>query len=359
MKTKFLVLGGAGFVGSALARALRAAYPRERVAALDNLKRRGSELNIPLLQEAGVDFIHGDIRCPEDLEAVAEVEWILDCSAEPSVLAGLDDPRYVIHTNLDGTVNALELARRRRARFVLLSTSRVYPISLLESLPYRETATRFEWAFPGQRHGVSRHGVSEQCPLSGVCSLYGATKRASEQLVQEYAATFGVEHLINRFGVIAGPGQFGKSDQGIFTHWLIAHWLGLPLAYLGYGGNGKQVRDLLHIADVTDLILLQLQHWKRVRNQIFNAGGGRRVSASLLETTRLCEEITARRLPIRSVRRNRPNDLRIYLTDHRRLTRLLGWKPSRDVRTILADTHRWLLQNEREVKRWIGAPRMP
>src|SRR5437588_12309709 len=124
---RVLITGGAGFVGANLAISLAARHPEWDLLALDNLYRRGSELNLSRLREAGVAFVHGDVRTPEDLMAVGEVSAIVECSAEPSVLAGLhtDGPGYLIHTNLMGAYHCLELARMTGAHLVFLSTSRV------------------------------------------------------------------------------------------------------------------------------------------------------------------------------------------------------------------------------------------
>src|SRR3989339_333736 len=124
-----LITGGAGFVGSNLALKLKAKYRGAEIFCMDNLKRRGSELNIPRLKAAGVNFVHGDIRNKEDFEEIGKNDLILECSAEPSVLAGItSSPSYLINTNLVGTINCLEFARQNREAFVFLSTSRVYPI---------------------------------------------------------------------------------------------------------------------------------------------------------------------------------------------------------------------------------------
>ena len=126
---RLLITGGAGFVGSNLALDFKKNNPETHIIALDNLKRRGSELNLPRLKEDGIEFIHGDIRNKEDLEGTGKADLIIECSAEPSVMAGYNSsPEYLINTNLLGTVNCLEYARKCDADVVFLSTSRVYPV---------------------------------------------------------------------------------------------------------------------------------------------------------------------------------------------------------------------------------------
>nr|MBA2442813.1 NAD-dependent epimerase/dehydratase family protein [Rubrobacter sp.] len=269
-----LVTGGAGFVGSNLAIRHKEHHPDSRVTALDNLKRRGSELNLPRLRQAGVEFVHGDIRNREDLAGL-EAGLILECSAEPSVLAGYSSsPEYLLDTNLSGTLNCLELARRRSADFVFLSTSRVYPIQALGGLRYTEQETRFVLENEQPYPGASAHGIAEEFPLAGARSLYGATKLASEMFVEEYGAAFGLRTVVNRCGVITGPWQMGKVDQGVFALWVARHYFGGELSYLGYGGTGKQVRDLLHVDDLYELIDHQAHDPGLFDGGTFNVGGG-------------------------------------------------------------------------------------
>ena len=135
-----LITGGAGFVGASLAVRMKSKYPSSRIISLDNLKRRGSELNLPRLRQHGVEFIHGDIRNKEDLADIGPVDAIVECSAEPSALAGYySSPDYLVNANLVGTVNCLELARRYKVNFIFLSTSRVYPFKTIDALNYHET----------------------------------------------------------------------------------------------------------------------------------------------------------------------------------------------------------------------------
>ncbi|HWI41912.1 MAG TPA: NAD-dependent epimerase/dehydratase family protein, partial [Verrucomicrobiae bacterium] len=232
-----LITGGAGFVGSNLAISFKRRHPGVRVSVMDNLKRRGSELNLPRLREHDIEFFHGDIRCPEDFPAI-DFDLMIECSAEPSVLAGYgESPHYVINTNLAGTVNCLEEVRKRRADIVFISTSRVYPYDTLNALPVVEESTRLAWAEGGEPvPGWSLRGVAENFPLEGPRSLYGASKLCSEYLLQEYISMYGIRGVVNRCGVIAGPWQFGKVDQGVFTLWMLAHYFRRQgLSYIGYG----------------------------------------------------------------------------------------------------------------------------
>jgi len=348
---RLLVTGGAGFVGANLACGLRARHPQLEVVALDNLRRRGSELNLPRLRAAGVRFQHGDIRNPEDLDSAGPADVVIECSAEPAVLAGYGaDRRYLLNTNLVATLNCLEHAVRHGAALVFLSTSRVYPIEPINALAWTESATRYDLAPAPGTVGASRAGIGLDFPLTGHRSLYGTTKLCAELLIAEYVAAQGLRAVINRCGVIAGPWQMGKVDQGVASHWLMAHRFGRPLSYIGYGGSGKQTRDFLHVDDLLDLIELQLGALDRINGETFNVGGGLANTLSLLELTALCREITGRTLDIPPDPRDRPGDLRFFITDISSVERRLGWRPRRSVRQLLADLDAWLQRHATQLE---------
>jgi CDP-paratose 2-epimerase len=351
-----LITGGAGFVGSNLALRLKKDLPAARIVALDNLKRRGSEFNVSRLRDENVDFVHGDIRMPKDLATAGpSFDLILECSAEPSVLAGVDgNPSYVLQTNLTGTLNCLEVAREHGADFVFLSTSRVYPVRHLRNLNYVESGPRFELTDAQDVPGASQTGISEAFPLDGSRTLYGATKLASELVIAEYQETYGLRTLINRCGVITGPWQMGKVDQGVFALWLLAHHFNRPLSYIGYGGTGRQVRDLLHVDDLYDALAIQLDHLDDLQGETFNLGGGRPCSLSLRETTALCEEITGKTIEMSADPEERTGDIPIYLTDNSRLHDATGWKPAYDPEEVLADTYAWIQQHESSLQQIVG-----
>ncbi len=346
MKT-ILITGGAGFVGSNLSFNLKRDFPDYKIIALDNLKRRGSEFNIERLRKSGIEFIHGDIRNKEDLFSLSKIDCIIECSAEPSVLAGINSsPEYLLNTNLIGTINCLELARRDLSDFIFLSTSRVYPIHLINSLDFFETETRYELSQSQTIIGVSQNGFSEKLPLDGVRSLYGTSKLASELILQEYIENFKIRGVINRCGVITGPWQMGKVDQGVIVFWMANHIYNKPLSYFGYGGKGKQVRDILHINDLYDLIKLQLSKIDTINGQIFNVGGGRYVSLSLSELTSLCSKYSNNKIEIQSIQEDRVADIRIYITDNSKIFNQLKWKPTISSETIIEEIYKWLSDNK-------------
>ena len=351
MSESILILGGAGFVGSSLAIGLKKNHPQWNIICFDNLRRRGSELNLNRLKKLDIKFVHGDIRLSADLEPMMfDVDTIIDCSAEPSVLAGFASPQYVLQTNLLGTINALELARQIKARFLFLSTSRVYPIETLKSINYTEQQNRFTINADQNIPGVSQLGVAENFPLQSYRSLYGTTKLASEMLIEEYRHAYGLEAIINRCGVITGPWQMGKVDQGVFVLWVAAHYFEKSLRYIGYNGTGKQVRDLLHIDDLLSLINYQLKHFSELNGDVLNVGGGADNSLSLLESTRLCEEITGKSIQIKSEATTRQGDIPIFITDSSQIIAKTGWKPTINPKQTLEDIYEWILENEMMLK---------
>ena len=178
--------------------------------------------------------------------------------------------------------------------------------------------------------------------MTGARTLYGTTKLAAEHLVTEYADAYELRTTIDRCGVIAGPWQMGKVDQGVFSHWMLAHHFGHELAYFGYGGSGKQVRDLLHVDDLLDLVEEQLLDPARWADTVFNVGGGRRCSLSLLEATELCRELSGREVPVRADGGPRAGDIPIYVSDCSALFAHTDWRPRRGPRDVLADMLRWI-----------------
>jgi len=338
-------------VGSSISLQLKARYPQYHIIAFDNLKRRGSEINLIELKQAGIEFVHGDIRCREDIEQIRDFDVLIEASAEPSVLAGLSgSPFYVINNNLFGSIHCFDQCVRNKAQLLFLSTSRVYPIHRIEQANYEESETRFNLSKDQTEKGITSGGISEDLSLKGARSFYGATKLGSELFIQEYAGFYGMSASIIRYGVIAGPRQMGKTDQGVATLWMARHYWKKELSYIGYGGSGKQVRDFLHIDDLVDLVDLQLHQPGLFSGTIFNAGGGLAGSLSLQEMTLLCEQITGNRIPVHRVPENRPADLRYYVSDMTRLTGVTGWLPKRNTESIFSDIYSWIKKNENQLK---------
>jgi CDP-paratose 2-epimerase len=356
---RILITGGAGFVGSSLGLLLKRDRPDAEIVAFDNLRRRGSELSLARLKDAGISFVHGDVRFADDLAEVGNVDLLLECSAEPSVHAGYGgSPGYVLHTNLTGTIHCLEVARRCQADVIFLSTSRVYPITRLRALPLAREHERLDIPAGASGPGWSSQGISTDFPLSGYRSMYGATKLASELLIEEYQAMYGLRTVVNRCGVLSGPWQMGKVDQGFIVLWASRHLFGERLSYIGFGGEGHQVRDVLHVADLYDLIGSQMADMARHSGAVYNVGGGRTNSVSLAELTALCRARSGS-VPIDSNPRTSDADVPYYVTDNAAVTSATGWTPKRSVETVLDDVFTWLREHQSVLEPIFGRPAAP
>ncbi len=344
---RVLITGGAGFVGANLAISLKQDHPSWTIISFDNLHRRGSELNVPRLRENGIQFVHGDVRIREDIEGVGAFDLLIECSAEPSVLAGYEaSPSYQVQTNLVGTLHLMEVCRKQEAEILFLSTSRVYPMQMINGLTYIEEKTRLDLDPNQDLPGISQFGFSEDVPLTGVRSFYGATKLCSEFIIQEYMAAYGIRGVILRCGVLTGPWQMGKVDQGFVVLWLARHlWPG-RLAYIGYGGKGKQVRDILHVNDLYALVCVLLDQMEEISGTVFNVGGGRDRTVSLCELTEICQEITGNKIPVEAIAETRKADIPYYVSDCRRVQQRTGWKPRWEVADMVDDIYAWLRDHE-------------
>ncbi len=352
---RILITGGAGFVGSSLALFLQQQYDGIEIICLDNLYRKGSELNKERIESVGITFIKGDVRNRKDFD-IAPCDLLIDAAAEPSVMAGsAGDADYVVDTNLGGTINLLETARRWNAGVIFLSTSRVYPVELLQEIRLDECDKRFEIAEKQLLSGISQRGISENFPLDILNAgdyeaeragrtFYGATKYASEIMVREYAEHFGLRTVINRCGVLAGPWQMGKVDQGVTALWVAAHIYGKKLSYIGY--KGKQVRDVLHVSDLAELIVRQIADIDNWHGDVYNVGGGREISFSLRELTDIVSTVTGQKIDIAIVNENRAGDIPLYITDITKARHKYNWQPAKKVNDIINDMARWLLDNK-------------
>lgn len=350
---RVLITGGCGFVGSHLA-----LYLRERkydVVAMDNLVRRGSESNIERLQKHGIAFVHGDVRCVEDFAGLPlGIEFICDASAQPSVVSGYTNPMFDLTNNTLGVIHVLEYAWEHRCPLIFCSTNRIYSADRINALPWRECATRLEWdcdawrTLPVERRPPGfdpEHGVSEEFSLDGAGrSIYGVSKLMADVVCQEYADAFEIPVIVNRLDVVSGAGQFGKIDQGWVVWWAVACRFGLPLKYIGWGG--KQVRDILFVEDVCRLVELEISEMGRLRSGVFNAGGGAENSLSLVEATQFLEKRLGRLMSITHEESPRKADTVIYISDNRKVERVLGWKPKVSLAEGLESIIAWIRANE-------------
>ena len=348
---KILISGICGFVGNSVAAYLKSAMAGVEVFGVDNFVRAGSELNRAALLERGIRTTHADLRLWEDVESLPAADFVIDAAALASVLAGTSghaSSRVLVDHNLGGTVNLLEYCKTHRAGLILLSTSRVYSTHALANLPVREEGDRLvlneSASLPP---GVSGRGLTEAFSTQAPVSLYGSTKLASETLALEYGAAFGFPVWINRCGVLAGAGQFGRADQGIFSYWLHAWKAGRPLRYIGFGGGGRQVRDMLHPYDLARLLVQQL-HLPGSQGRTVHVSGGAERSMSLRQLSAWCTERWGAQEVLPQVE-ERPYDAPWIVLDSSRATVDWMWKPEIDASAILeeiaehAEAHpRWL-----------------
>lgn len=349
---KILITGGAGFVGSWLARSFKEEYPSAQVVVFDNLKRRGSEKNIPIFKKWGIHFVYGDIRHPSDLDQLKNsFDFAIEAAAEPSVLAGVDaSPQYALDTNLSGTMHLLEWARKRGMGLIYLSTSRVYSIGHLRKLRFKKSLTRYQIGDQQDFKGAGQDGIAEDFSTQAPRSLYGGTKLASEILVEEYAQLYGLRAWINRCGVITGPGQFGKTDQGVFAYWMGRHYFNRPLFYTGFKGEGRQVRDILHPHDLYRLIRKQALLLNRAKGDIFNIGGGNFSSVSLREWTEICRAKTGNVFSISPKPKTNPVDVPWYISNFKKASSVFNWKPKYSPDQIATDIYQWIKENKEELR---------
>jgi CDP-paratose 2-epimerase len=348
---RILITGGAGFIGSSLALSWKRSRPDDEVVAFDNLRRAGSELAVDRLKRGGVGFVHGDVRNPEDFDQIGSTQLVIDCAAEPSVQAGYgSSSAFLVHNNLFGTVNCLEFCKRHEAGLIFLSTSRVYPIAGLRALPLEELKDRLELKPSESGPGWSGSGLRTDFPLDGSRSLYGATKLSSELLIQEYSAMYGLPAVIDRCGVVAGPWQMGRVDQGFISLFAARHLWQDPLQYIGFGGNGKQVRDVLHVDDLFELVELQARNLKGGTSPVWGVGGGHANSTSLKELSGLCAERCQKALAIDSSPETHPADVPYFVNDNQMITDETGWQPKRTIETLLDDVFSWLREHESELQ---------
>ena len=289
---KILITGICGFAGSTLARELRLYRERIEIVGIDNLSRRGSEENFESLKGEGFDVRRGDVRVSGELHQFGEVAWLIDAAANPSVLAGVDGktaPSELLDHNLVGTIPMLDACRKWNVPFTLLSTSRVYSIPVLRSLRLTTADNTFTFEKGQAIAGVSQGGLAENFSTEPPLSLYGTSKRCAELLALEYGATFDFPIWINRCGVLAGAGQFGKADQGIFSFWIHSWLQRQPLKYLGFGGHGHQVRDCLHPKDLAPLLWKQFDAGMAGNQpKTINVSGGVASAMSLAQLSSWC-----------------------------------------------------------------------
>jgi len=338
---KILITGGCGFVGSNIAVFLKKRLKKSKIFSLDNLTRKGSLLNRNRLKKLSIKNFNYDIENFNKLKSLPKFNLIIDCCAEPAIEASRKDPNRVFNTNLIGTFNILKKCIKDRSNLIFLSSSRVYSIDSLKKLVSKQII----------RNPIKiKKTIDENFDTSAASSLYGFTKLASEKLIKEMFYQNKLKYIINRFGVISGPWQFGKQDQGFVSMWVANHLFKKKLSYVGFGGYGHQVRDILHIEDACKIILLQISKFSKINNITFNIGGEKKNTISLKSLTQKVQEITGNRIKIRRIPKTSVFDIPYFITNNRKIKKFYKWKPSKSIDQILKDIYIWLRHNKVIIK---------
>ena len=224
-----------------------------------------------------------------------------------------------------------------------MSSSRVYPISLTKNLINDQKINK---------NLKVKKLINEEDKIIGPKTIYGVTKLASEMLIEEFSYAFNIKYLINRCGVVSGPLQFGKQDQGFVSLWIWHHISKKNLFYIGYGGNGNQVRDVLHIDDLCNLINLQINNFKNIYNKTFTVGGSKISYTSLKNLTEICEKVTGNKIKFKRKSKTSIYDIPYYITDNKKIKKTYKWTPKKNMDEIVKDTYNWLSKNKIQLSKF-------
>ncbi len=334
---KFLITGGCGFVGSNLAIYLKKKIKNSKIFCLDNLSRKGSRVNMSRLKSYQIKNFNLDINS-KNILSLPKFKFIIDCCAEPAIEESIKNPDKVFNTNLFGTFNLLKKVQKDKAKLIFLSSSRVYSINKLNKIVKNENI---------KNRIIPKLKIDQTFSNEPPISLYGFSKLASEMLIKEYSYMHNIKYIINRFGVISGPWQFGKVDQGFASLWVERHVNKKKLSYKGYGGHGNQVRDLIHIDDVCEIILKQIKKINSIYNQSFDVGGGIKNTISLRQLTKKCQKITNKKIKILQDKKTSKFDIPYFVSDNKKIYSVYKWRPKKNIDHILNDIFYWLDKNKK------------
>ncbi len=338
---KILITGGCGFIGTNLS--LYLISKGFKVNTLDNLSRKGSKHNLSLLKKKKIKNFNIDISNFKNIQKLPKYDLIIDCCAEAAVEISKKEIDKVINTNLIGTFNILKKIKKDKSKIIFLSTSRVYPIS--------ETNKNFRSKIIKSKLKINKM-FEENSPTTGAKTIYGVTKLSSEMLIEEFSFAFNIKYIINRLGVISGPLQFGKQDQGFVSLWVWKHINKNKMKYIGYGGYGHQIRDVLHISDLCELIFIQIKKFKRINNKLFTVGGSKKSYVSLIELTKICEQVTKNKIKFKKIKKTSIYDIPYYMSNNRLVTKTYNWKPKKNINNIVNDVYIWLKNNKYKIKKY-------
>lgn len=339
-KFKILITGGCGFVGTNLALYLKNYH---MVESMDNLSRKGSRFNLNLLKRNKIKNYNIDVINLKKILKLPKYDFIIDCCAEAAIEISKKDIDRVINTNLFGTINLLKKAKSDKSKIIFLSSSRVYGIKKLNNFVKSKNIRK--------KLNIEKY-INEKDDTLGAKSIYGLTKLSSEMFIEEFSYAFSLDYIINRCGVISGPLQFGKQDQGFVSLWVWKHFNKQKLNYIGYGGHGNQVRDVLHINDLCRLILVQIKNINKIKNKIFTVGGSNKSFTSLLNLTKLCQKITKNTIKIGKIKTTSIYDIPYFITDNSLIKKTYKWSPKKNIYDVVKDTYIWISKNKKELTKY-------
>ena len=332
---KILVTGGCGFVGANICLALK--KKSNKVFSLDNLSRKSSVLNFEILKKKGIKNYKIDIFNEKKIQKLIKFDLIIDCCAEAAVEVSKKDIDRVFNTNLIGTFNLLKKAKKDKSKIIFISSSRVNSIIEINNIIGKKNLKK--------KIKINKR-INENFDTLKPKSLYGFTKLASELLIEEFSYAFGLKYIINRCGVISGPMQFGKQDQGFVSLWVWKHILNKNLKYIGFGGHGNQVRDVLHIDDLVSLINLQIKKLNKIYNKKICVGGSKKSNTSLKNLTSICQKITGNKLKYTKIKKTSIYDIPYFITDNTAANKIYKWQPKKNIIDIVKDNYKWLVKNK-------------
>ena len=243
-----------------------------------------------------------------------------------------------------GTFNILKKAKRDKSKIIFLSSSRVNSIKNINKIVGNNSNLK-------KKLHINKL-IDDKFENSRPKSLYGFTKLASEMLIEEFNYAFGLKYIINRCGVISGPLQFGKQDQGFVSLWVIHHIMKKKLSYIGYGGHGNQVRDVLHIDDLCELIHKQIKIINKNYNKLYTVGGSKVSYTSLKNLTKICQNITGNKISIDKKKSTSIYDIPYFVTDNRKVSRAYKWRPKKNINKIVYDITTWINNNKNLIQKY-------